>query len=199
MIKGQMIFVDEVESLGWTETYYLNGNDLSKGLDDMATLATVRAQALSVRRSIGWVRTSSNVPNLPVIPPPPPRQRQACLRRVDIPGSYKAATGEPDTAWQAAKIRYSSTDCLVFRTFLMRGLDDSLWSNGDDKIAKAFFKQFLPKWVAALAALPCYILHKNRVGPAINPVVIAKAEYEGMTRRATGRPLFLPRGRRLAA
>lgn len=192
-IKGQMVFQDEVEQQGWTETYYLPLTDINVALTQLESLATVRAQILSVRRSIGWIRASLNMPR---VVPGPRRQRAAGLRRIDLGGSYSAGTGSPDVVFLAAKVRYQDTTAQIFRTFLLRGLDDSLWNNGDDKQAKAAFKQFLPKWSAALNGVGVFIWHLDRTTGVKVPVTIASAEYEGLTRRATGRALFIPRGRK---
>lgn len=193
LFKGSMLFSDHSQTLGWIENYYVDAANIPGALDALTLLANVRTQALSVQREISFVRASANTPR---IVPAPRRQRNAGLKRLALPGSFKPAQGSPDLAFVAAKVRYADTSRAVFRTALLRGLDDSMWDIGNDKNAIIFFAAFLPVWLAALKAAPTFILHLSADHTARTPVLIDSAQYEGLTHRDTGRPLLLPRGRR---
>jgi len=194
--KVTMMFQDFNQTLGWVENWYVAASGASTALSQATAVAQARCGILCSPNIISYIRISGNLPENATSPP---RQRAALLSRVNLQGSYSPTTNSPDTAWQAAKIRFAESTGFVFRTQLMRGLSDDLWSAGTDKIAQARFNAFLPGFVAALVANNFLLRHKNRAAPS-SPVYfpIASAQYEGLTRRATGRPLLLPRGRRLA-
>lgn len=192
LFKGSMLFSDHSQTLGWVENYYVDAASIPAALDSLAFMAPVRAQALSVQREIAYVRASANTPR---IVPAPRRQRNAGLKRISIPGSFKPGQGAPDLAFIAAKVRYSDATTSVFRTALLRGLDDSLFDLGNDKNAIIFFNQFLPIWKQTLTQAQVFILHLLADHTARVPVAIANVQYEGLTHRDTGRPLLLPRGR----
>jgi hypothetical protein len=193
LFKGSMLFQDHSQTLGWVENFYVDAASLPAALDSMQFIATVRSQSLSVQREIGFVRASANTPR---IVPAPRRQRNADLKRVSIPGSFKPSQGAPDLTFVAAKLRYSDAGRSVFRVGLMRGLDDSLFDLGNDKNALVFFQQFLPVWQRTLTQASAFLLHILPDHSARVPVAIANVQYEGLTHRDTGRPLLLPRGRR---
>lgn len=192
LFKGSLLFSDHSQTLGWTENFFVDAASIPAALDALQLVASVRAQALSVQREISYIRASANVPT---IPPGPRRQRKAGLKRIAIFGSFKPAQGVPDLAFVAAKIRYADATQQVFRTSMMRGLDDSLWDTGNDKNAIVFFNQFLPIWKNTLTQAQIFMLHINEAHTAYTPVAISTVQYEGLSHRDTGRPLLLPRGR----
>jgi len=75
-------------------------------------------------------------------------------------------------------------------------VDDGMWAGGNDKLAQAVFKLWLAKFVPALQNAGAVILHRVRPGLNINPVLITVGQYQKLTRRATGRPFVLLRGRK---
>jgi hypothetical protein len=79
---------------------------------------------------------------------------------------------------------------------MFRGVDDGFWAGGNDKLAQAVMAQWLGKFVPALVAAGAVILHRVRPALNINPSLITIGQFQKMTRRATGRPFVLLRGRK---
>jgi len=194
--KVTFTFSDFFQTQGFVENWYVLGTDVNSAMAKADQIAQQRVGILAAGLSLSYIRLSGNLPEGATSPP---RQRAAVLKRVDYNGSYKPSVDKADLVFVAAKVRYANNDGTVFRVQLMRGLSDELWSDGNDKIAQVAFKNFLPNFQQALQSNDFQIRHKNRAAPTV-PIYTAinKAQYEALTRRATGRPLFLPRGRRAA-
>jgi hypothetical protein len=194
VVKGIMLFEALNQVSGWSEVYNITAADLNAALTSMNSLAQARCAILQSHFMITHVRVSN-----PVVAPTPGfirGQRTATLQEVNLPGSFGVSTGAPDVVWTCAMVRWMDATKTVFRNQLFRGLDDSFWSSGDDKIAAANMVGFVATFTAALVAAGAVILHRIRPMLNINPVVIQSGQYQKITRRATGRPFVLLRGRR---
>lgn len=193
IFKTLHIFDAVDQTAGWQEVWYLDAGNLDEAQTKSLAIATKRVTAVSAGFNLEWIRCSANAQ------PPTPgvfRQRNANLRRVSLNGSYPGTlTTDADTVWQAARCRFSDATEQIFRPVLMRGLPDTSWSQGNDKILKAFFTQWLPGFVATLVANSAQIMHLVRGNPLRTPTPIARGFFEQISKRDTGRPLFLYRGR----
>lgn len=192
--KTTHIFESRNQTAGWSEVWFLTADTLTEAQDKSLAIASKRTTSVSAGFSLNWIRCSQNAqPGVAG----QRRQRLANLRRVDLDGSYPGTTNQDaDTVWQAARVRFASAGETVFRTTLLRGLPDGSWSLGNDKILKAFFTQWLPGFVAILVANSVQILHIVRGNPVRELVPISRGNFEEISKRDTGRPLFLYRGRR---
>lgn len=194
IFKTTHIFDCRNQTAGWSEVWYLDAANLDEAQTKSLAIAAKRVTAVSAGFVLNWIRASGNAqPGTPGTP----RQRNANLRRVQLDGSYPGTTSiDADTVWQAARIRFADATEQIFRVSLLRGLPDVDWSLGDDKILKAFFVQWLPGFSAILSANSAQIMHLVRGNPVRTPTPISKAFFEVISKRDTGRPLFLYRGRR---
>jgi hypothetical protein len=193
-------FEDEDDGLGWSEVWYLGVSDFTAAQDIARSWAATRAQILAPDVQITYSRI---VGNLPATAAPRARQqRLATLQRINQLGTAQGAGGRfGDTPWQAVKLRWQSADQSVFRTQLVRGLPDAWFDKGDDKVGSAAVRAWTQAALAAIGANTMQIRHV--VGLPVKPdtrpfayVAPQTLTYEGYTRRATGRPFGLPRGRR---
>jgi len=195
IFKVQHLFDTGIRPDGWSETWYVNADDQKSAQDQGKTIAQARVQLLATKYVLHYQRVTSNIPTIPA--PAQRRVRKASLENMSLtakPGGGTTAT--PDLPWMAALIRVQNSDRTVFRNFLMRGLPDELWSNGNDDQARAFFSTFLGGFAKQLKAAAAVILHKQDVPPPLSPLPIIYCDYERMVKRATGRPFGLDRGRR---
>jgi len=199
-VRVVLFFEDEDDGLGWSEVWYCGTSTIEQGLNSGADFAATRAKILSVDSSITYCRA---VANLPADNGKRPRQtRNAGLQRLNIQGTAQAGGARSgDLPWTAIKVRWETADFSIFRTQLLRGLPDVWFDQGNDKIGMAAMAQWLPVALGVLNKNNMQIRHLNQlVPPALNRtysyVAPARADYEGYTRRATGRPFGLPRGRR---
>jgi len=192
--KTTHIFESRNQTAGWSEVWFLEADTLTEAQTKSLAIASKRVGSVSAGFSLNWIRCSQNAQPGVV---GQRRQRLANLRRVDLDGSYPGTTSnDADTVWQAARVRFANDGETVFRVMQMRGLPDTSWSLGNDKILKAFFTQWLPGFVASLVGNSAEILHIIRGNPVRNPVPISRGNFEEISKRDTGRPLFLYRGRR---
>jgi hypothetical protein len=113
---------------------------------------------------------------------------------VTLGGSLEP-NGDGDLPFVAALVRFYNADKTVFALREFRGIPDSFWSDNDDKTVKPKIINPLKAFVQALAVGSFGINHKLPAG-GVQLVTIATGEYERLTHRITGRPLYLPRGRR---
>jgi hypothetical protein len=186
-----MVFRGQDVDCGWTETFQSSIIDLTQAASALEACARKRVLFLSARYSIDYLRISKV--QAPVVAPAR-NQRVAFLQRVDLGGSLDP-TGDGDLPFVAALIRFYNTDKTVFGLREMRGVPDKFWTNNDDKDAQARLKGPINAYVAALQANNMGMNHKLPAG-GVALVLIALGVYERLTHRSTGRPLYLPRGRR---
>jgi hypothetical protein len=194
VVKGILLFLDGVQSAGWSEVYYFDAVNLTKALDSLGALAGVRTRILHPQHTITHMRISN-----PVVPPGPGNirgQRTATLIPLNLMGNATDSNLGPDVVWTGAMVRYMDDSLTIFRNQILRGVPDVWWSAGSDKIAKPSIDNFLLAWLRQLQAMNAYVLHTNRGINVKTPVLITSANYMKMTRRATGRPFVGLRGRR---
>lgn len=193
-------FEDEDDGLGWSEVWYLGTTDFTQAQTAAFNWAQQRALILSPDVTITYSRIVGNLPVNNAVRPR--QQRLATLSRLDQVGAQNGAGGrQGDLPWTAAKMRWQSSDKTVFRTQLLRGLPDIWFDKGSDKLAQASLTQWVPGALAIIGANTMQIRHLNPVVPPATSRVYSyvapgSGTYEGYTRRATGRPFGLPRGRR---
>jgi hypothetical protein len=192
-------FRDSNDGLGWSEVWYCDAGNIDQAVSNASNVATTRARILSSDIILEWQRV---VGNQPINKTPRPRQeRAATLDRLDLQGS--AGRGQAinsDLPWVAVKVRWAAGNVAIFRVQLLRGVPDSWFEGGSDKVAKANFQNWIPVMVRQLQLNTMRIRHV--VGPKVVPdnrafsfETLNNGTYEGYTRRATGRPFGLPRGR----
>lgn len=192
-------FLDEDDGLGWSEVWYLNSSDLTGAQQIAQTWATTRAKILSPDVTIIYARLVSNLPANTA--PRPRQQRLATLQRLDVVGTANPGQQRSgDLPWTAVKCRWTSGDYTVFRTQLLRGVPDVWFDQGSDKIAQAGMGLWIPGALQVITQSGMTIRHLNPLVPPATSRVYSYTSpvfgtYEGFTRRATGRPFGLPRGR----
>lgn len=199
-LKLTQWFLDEDDGLGWSEVWYLAGNDFSVALASGRAIANSRAKIMSPEITITYQRVTGNLPADDA--PRAHQQRNSALERLGIDGTNNPAGGRnADLPWTCVKIRYNSANLAVFRVQLTRGLPDVFYDQGNDKVAAAQIANWLPGHLGVLVNNGAQIRHLNPIVPPATARVyqyinVASGQYEGYTRRATGRPFGLPRGRR---
>lgn len=186
-----MVFTDQDFDAGWTETFQSSIVDLTAAADALDAVARARVGFLSGRFSIRYLRISKVQAPLA---PPARNQRVSYLRPVSYSGSLDPQ-GDGDVPWTAALVRFYNTDKTVFGLREFRGIPDTFWSNNDDKIAQAKIVNPINTFVAATVASNMGMNHKLP-GGGVQLVTIRTGQYERLTHRIVGRPLYLPRGRR---
>lgn len=199
-LKLTHFFLDEDDGLGWSEVWYLNTNNFDDARTFGRNIAASRLRICSPEIQITFQRVTGNLPA--DTQARARQQRASTLERVSLNGTNNPAGGrEADLPWTCVKIRYISAVPTVFRTQLTRGLPDVFYDKGEDKLAKAQVANWLPGHLGVLVASGAQVRHLNPpVPPATFRVysyqAVNSGQYEGYTRRATGRPFGLPRGRR---
>jgi hypothetical protein len=191
--KVIFFFENDEQSLGWSEVNYFTGADILAAQTAGLALAQARVALLAGPIQLKYIRCSGN---LPPTTAHTYRQRLANLTAPLLVGSWSPGTDYPDVTWTAAKVRLTNNDGTIFRVQLLRGIPDIIWDQGTDKLGKVRVQTFMKSYVKALIANNFSIAHTIRGNPNKNFVAIAAGFYEGLTRRATGRPSYLPRGRR---
>ncbi len=193
-------FEDEDDGLGWSEVWYLGLTDFTQAQTIAQNWAAVRSAILAPDVTITYARIVGNLPTTAA--PRARQQRLATLTRLNQLGTAQGAGGRfGDLPWTAVKLRWQSADNSVFRTQLIRGLPDIWFDKGEDKTASAALRAWTGQALGAIAQNNMQIRHVQGlpVKPDTRPYVYvapASMTYEGYTRRATGRPFGLPRGRR---
>lgn len=186
-----MVFRDQDYDSGWTESFQSSIVSLDTAMTAIQQVASKRIGFLSGRFSIEYCRVSAvQAPKVP----PARNQRVSYLKRVNLGGSLDP-TADGDLPFVAALLRFYNADKTVFALREFRGLPDTFWSNNEDKNAQARLVGPVAAFIATLVANNMGINHKLP-GGGVSLVTIASGEYERITHRITGRPLYLPRGRR---
>jgi len=194
-VKMDMVFKQQSLSTGWVETWYLDTTDLDGAAASGVRIARDRAALLGFGVTLEFVRVSLNIPT--VTPSGVRRQRLMLLRSVQIPGSFNPSVDTADVSWQALKIRWESTSRGSFRMQELRGIVDRAFSNNTVQNLRSIYQIPLDAFRDRLIAEGAKIKHLVRGTPPTNSFIgIQSAIIEGVTRRATGRPLYLYRGRR---
>lgn len=186
-----MVFRGQDVDCGWTESFQSSIVDLNTASDALETCARKRVGFLSGRFSIEYLRISKV--QAPVVPPAR-NQRVSYLRRLELGGSLDPA-GDGDLPFVAALVRFYNADKTVFGLREFRGLPDKFWELNSDKDAQTRIRAPVNAFVAALVAANMGMNHKLPAG-GVQLVNVASGTFERLTHRITGRPLYLPRGRR---
>lgn len=186
-----MVFRGQDVDVGWTETFQSSIVDLNTAADALDAVARKRVGFLSARYSIEYLRISKV--QAPVVAPNR-NQRVAYLRRVSYGGSLNPQ-GDGDLPFVSALVRLYNTDKTVFGLREFRGVPDDWWKDNDDKIARTQIKSPLQAFITALTQNNMGMNHKLPAG-GVQLVLINSGEFERLTHRSTGRPLYLSRGRR---
>lgn len=191
--KVVFFFNDPSQSLGWSEVWYAAGADINSIQNAAQAVAATRVQILCSPLMLTYCRVSLNLaPTAPGVR----RQRLASLTAPLLEGSFRPSSDFSDVAWTAAKIRWANNDGTIFRIQLIRGISDECWQNGNDKLGQQFIRPWVKSYLKQLQAANFQLHHVVRGVPAGSYIALGSGLYEGLTRRATGRPSYLPRGRR---
>lgn len=194
VVKGIMLFEAFDQVAGWSEVYNIQADTLPDAVTRLTALAQVRCVILQSLFTITHLRISN--PVTPATPGFIRGQRVATLKEVNLPGSYGGVSSSPDVVWTCGMCRFTDATQTIFRNILFRGVADELWAGGNDKLAQAVFKNWLGQFIPALVNVGAVILHRVRPGLNIIPALITQGQFMKMTRRATGRPFVLLRGRK---
>jgi len=183
---------------GWSEVYYTNAANYDQALAAGEAVANARVFALAPDNLLEYIRVTGNQP---ADTTPRTRQpRSSALIKVSIEGLATRAPDDSDLPWSAVKIRWLAADISKFRVQLIRGVPDTWYDQGSDKIASAALVQWIARMVRVFTIQQIMIRH---LAPIVPPAVqrvydfvqIQRGIYEGYTFRATGRPFGLQRGR----
>jgi hypothetical protein len=178
---------------GWSEVWYTDAANFDQAEDNGVQWAGKRAQILSSQFVIQAQRVTSNIQHTPG----PKATRKATLKVLNQGGN--AVGGEPekgDLPWSCVNVRWRAADVSIFRSQLLRGLPDDWYAGNSDKIAKLKIDAWLPQAVRVLAIGVMRIRHKDPLSiGGFAYVAPASAQYIGYTKRDTGRPFGLLRGR----
>lgn len=186
-----MVFRGQDVDCGWTESFQSNIGGLDAAADAMEAAARKRVGFLSGRFTIEYVRAS--LVQAPLAPPAR-NQRVSFLKRIDLGGSLDPA-GDGDLPFVAALVRFYNATKTVFGLREFRGLPDKFWELNSDKDAQTRIRAPINAFIAALAAGSMGMNHKLPAG-GVALSLISSGTFERLTHRSTGRPLYLPRGRR---
>lgn len=188
-----MIFNGQDRDVGWTESFQSSVTSLDTAMTNLQAVARARVAFLSARYEIQYLRISAvQAPKVP----PARNQRISFLKRFAGGGSLDPS-GDGDLPFVAALVRFYNADKTVFALREFRGLPDRFWTNNEDKTAQSVLVQPIAAFIQALVQNNMGINHKNPTPPGgVSLVTVASGEYERLTHRITGRPLYLSRGRR---
>lgn len=193
-------FRDVSDGLGWSEVWYVEAANFDQAEASGENIATTRTRLLARDIILEWQRVIGNQPATTAARPRQPRA--AVLQRLNKPGIYPGVIGAfSDFTTTCVKVRWAANAVEKFRTQLLRGIPDDLFQNGDDKNAAAAVGQWIVPMVQTLQNNSARIRHTLAIVPPNTFRVYefnapVRGTYEGYTRRATGRPFGLPRGRR---
>lgn len=188
-------FDTSVRSSGWSESYYTNADGQTECIAKGTQLAQARVGMLAPSYTLHYMRCTANTPLTAI--PNVRAVRKASLTNLSLKTKPGGGTGStPDLPWQAVLVRLQDISKEVFRMFLIRGIPDELWSNGNDDQAQLFLRNTLKFFSDALKATGCGILHRTGGNPPLALTPIESATFERMAKRNTGRPFAQDRGRR---
>jgi len=199
--KVTHFFTDHDTQLGWSESWFVTADNFDQANNQGRRLASSRIIIASPVIELTYMRVAGNQPDS--TPHTIGQGRNATLQRMQMSGQAIAGADKPaDWTTTAAKVRFSNQDRTVFVTRLFRGLPDAWWADGLDTLAQARINAWLQgDFLNALNLAAATIRHLNPVVPPATIRIyqytsITRGTYEGYTRRATGRPFNLPRGRK---
>jgi len=196
VFKTTWIFKSSFQSMGWSESWYVTATDKPTAHNASQSVAIRRLQALSNACTLVAIRTTGNIPPFT---PNVMRQRDVLISFLNWPGQYNETGVASALGFTAAKVRFMNTTNEAFTVRELRGLPDTSWSNNSDKIASSLIAMMLPALVLGMQTNNFGFRHINRGSPpTYTYLAIQSGFYEGLTRRATGRPSYLPRGRKFA-
>ena len=193
-IKCEMLFQADAQQSGWSEVYWLNQALISQAESALDNMAPARLQMLAANVTLLGYRITA-----PLIPPGPGylrAQRSAYLAERNLKGGGKIGSNTAQQSLIGIMCRLSDLSQSVFKNQVYRGVSDSLWSNGGDKVAQAGFATWGPKWQQILRTNGVCIRHATRAVPAFNFQQIQYVEYRRMDYRKAGRSFETLRGRR---
>jgi len=196
-VKCDMIIRHIGQSLGWIETWYLDQSSIDTSAKSaLRNIAGTRLTFLHPSAKIEFLRWSTNSP--PTTPPPNVRrQRISEIELYDRFGSAGGKISTDDPAWTATKVRFNGTVSGVFATRNMRAMPAILFSGGQPNKVGQFMQPVIDQYVVKLQANGAKIRHILRGPPKrASYVDVRDAQVLGITHRDTGRPLYLPRGRK---
>lgn len=196
-VKCDMVFRHTGQGLGWVETWYLDQSTIDTSAKNaLRAAARQRITFLTPAAKIEFLRWTTNVPPR-TAPPNPRKQRNNEIESFDRVGSATAPLRESDPAWTAVKVRFNGTTQGVFAIREIRAMPAILFAGGAPNRPKDFMQTTIDQFVGVLQANGLKIRHKVRPNPGTDAFVdIRDAVVLGITHRDTGRPLYLPRGRK---
>jgi hypothetical protein len=198
LFKTTWIFQQNSLVTGWSETWYITAVDKPTAHNASIAVALKRIGYMVSECTLVAVRTSANIPPT-TAPPNPHRQRDVLITFVNIPGQLSSSFGAAVT-WVAGVVRWSNASLEVFRTQLIRGLPGNAYDNDSDKIAASTCQSLIGNMLPTMMPNNFAILHRTPgSSPVVKvPVAVTAGIYERISRRATGRPFYLYRGRKSA-
>ena len=196
-VKMDMIVRHTGQGLGWVETWYLDQSTIdSVAKNALRNIAGTRLTFLAPSAKIEFLRWSTNIPPT-TAPPNPRRQRVSEIELFDRVGSAGGKIREDDPAWTAVKVRFNGTEQGVFATRNLRAMPAILFAAGSPNKPGPFMQPSIDTYVEKLKANGAKIKHLVRGTPkTIAYVELRDAQVLGISHRDTGRPLYLPRGRK---
>lgn len=194
-MRMDMVFEAERVSAGWTESWYLGGTDLNAGLAIADLVGRARLNCLARNFFLDFVRVTVNTAL--AVPQQARRQREVLIRSLQLRGYLGNTSESGDMPWAALKIRWRGANPKCFRVQNLRGIPDNLWTAGGPANLIAQFTPALTPYKQVVIQQNCQMRHAEVTNPAtFSYTNVIAAEIENLSRRATGRPPFLPRGRR---
>lgn len=194
--KVTWIFKDAIQLAGFSESWYVVASSKQIAHANALQVLPKRLQSISSGVIAVAQRTTGNVPPYT---PDVLRQRDVIIDFLGWPGSAGQSFGGEGLVFAAAKVRFSNNTIEAFSMRELRGLPNDAWQNNSDKVANTLTTQMLLSAVPLMQSLGFCFRHVQRgTPPTIAFIPVQQGQYESMTRRATGRPSYLPRGRRFA-
>ena len=193
--RFDMVFEAQKISAGWVESWNLATSDLQAARSTAVIVAEKRLTCLSRNYFIDFVRVTDNVSL--AVPLQARRQRNVLIHSLQKRGLVGSTSDSGDMPWVALKIRWQSANTKCFRVQNLRGIPDNLWTAGGPVNLVAAFSPIILPYQQAVIAQQCQLRHAEVTNPkTFSYSNVVGLEIENLSRRATGRPPFLPRGRR---
>jgi hypothetical protein len=189
-----MMFESRTINAGWNESWYLGGTDTRSGMTNALQIAGARLACLSRNYTLTFVRTSVNIAL--AVPQQARRQRNVALTSFQGRGQLGTTTDNGDAPWSALKVRWITALPVCFSVRNQRGIPDKLWSDGGPANIPSLFNAPFRTYANQVTASGGQLRHAEVTNPATFTYHnVTDAILETLSRRATGRPSFLPRGR----